>query len=455
MSLLVSFEEKASVCINTPDFDLSAQESSCSTQPIKKISELITNPNSIYHGANPEYIIITKDLNPITETAYNNLAINILNYQYPRNISIESQLSEVELNNLETDEISFISEKLENIGFKAIVIPDVLYDLFFICYRLTKIVEAAPDCETLKNFHSLLEIKTVRKNLQETNNSNPTEYDLHKSYEEISKESSHRNLDFLFQEFIREKLLSFGITGKTPLKWSEAEKILKTTIDEIRAIGKSKSLTQSCLSKKCFNQPPSSHHNFPQFISLAVGDFQCKKAKVFKIFQRVLQTEFLSSPSHRLFFRGGDILKDTTLKPAGSLYSRSFGLSLFSMCEKDEGAIPLHYMVQNESISYLLSVDMSKKSNFDHKKFLWVTPTQRTFRFIDRGEYHPRTKIQDHEDATKIAGFCNYGDIKKANFLIQISPQQNIEKSVCDFIKSSSSIIIDENDDEFYFQISF
>ena len=86
---------------------------------------------------------------------------------------------------------------------------------------------------------------------------------------------------------------------------------------------------------------------------------------------------------------------------------------------------------------------------------MWVTPTQRTFRFIDRGEYHPRTKIQDHEDATKIAGFCNYGDIKKANFLIQISPQQNIEKSVCDFIKSSSSIIIDENDDEFYFQISF
>ncbi len=109
-------------------------------QPIPRKFTAIQIPSTVtitYQGSNAEYIVFKKNGFQLTEQEYLDLAVPILNLQFPRNRETEETLSPEILDQLDQNEVDYIDRALETQGLKAIKIPKTLYDIFYIAFRFS------------------------------------------------------------------------------------------------------------------------------------------------------------------------------------------------------------------------------------------------------------------------------------------------------------------------------
>ena len=95
----------------------------------------------IYRGSDAEYIISKSDRSSLDEKRYVEVALPILELQFPGNLATNKKLSADIITELNRNETEYIEKLLNNEGLTSQPIPKTLYDLFYIAFRIEQLAE--------------------------------------------------------------------------------------------------------------------------------------------------------------------------------------------------------------------------------------------------------------------------------------------------------------------------
>ena len=112
---------------------------------------------------NYTYILVNSNGTIISEEDYKNIYNNIiLKYHYPICLNATLELTEAEKNSIKIDEFAFIKTKITIPDIEIFQIPRILYDMLFILYRHTKLLDSENDLKSFKFDRVFLNINYIK-----------------------------------------------------------------------------------------------------------------------------------------------------------------------------------------------------------------------------------------------------------------------------------------------------
>ena len=111
---------------------------------------------------NYTYILVNSNGTIIGEENYKNIYNNIiLKYHYPICLNATLELTEAEKNSIKTDEFAFIKTKITIPDIEIFQIPRILYDMFLLLSRYTKLLDSENDLKSFKFDRVFLNINYI------------------------------------------------------------------------------------------------------------------------------------------------------------------------------------------------------------------------------------------------------------------------------------------------------
>jgi hypothetical protein len=397
--------------------------------PIPRKFEAIQIPSEVtctYQGSNAEYIVFKQDGSTLTKQEYLDLAVPILELQFPRNKGTEAKLTPEQLNLLDQDEVAYIDRELDAKGLQAIKIPKTLYDIFYIAFRFETSATALKKGDVCKTTTALERFIWPSASIWRYDaNLLVQESNIHEIFIKINEEQVVSKVDAALNNYI----LSAHPwhPSANPLKWETVTTLVDNLFKRILESMKQNEAILNCMyngrcpSTECqVNQELLTRHR-NHYVFRMVRNFADNQPQLVTVFKKALWLEFSSFSFVYTVYRGGGLATEPE-KTAPSLHSASYGHSLCSSCELDmggAGAIPIEY-TRDYGHGYVLAIDKAdyRKKGVTGHLFV-IPPAQRTARFRLEGEFtHVRTRVhQPGPEETDVHGMQNIA-VKKVPYIV-------------------------------------
>lgn len=381
-----------------------------------------------YRGANPDYIVYKELGESLSFEEYQENVLPIINLSFPE---VNPGLKHRHQEKLDKNEALYIEKRLQKKGYKVLIIPKVLYDLFYVYFRYKELVEhhgpylkGLDPCDHSKENHKKL--RAIAKHVS------PTEYWLKTGGDTITMDI-YQGIKFIKPDQFSEYLKNEKISMQAPILQVAFDKIFQDYQDRENDIFYLKSefvLNKKILAyfqrmriKQPFNvidlkriaedisnklykvRDLFSDTYFGAEIDLLDKTFLYPSNKINfeKIILKTLLHEFALDPAYYTLYRTKESRSNSF---SGSL---SFGQSVFSGIEYDsKSGSPLTIKLQHPE-RHLYYFDV-KKSDFHNphsicSNLFLIPPARRINRTIATGEvWHARTKIPFNQT---ISGFSS------------------------------------------------
>ena len=165
----------------------------------------------IYPGSDAEYIISKSDRSSLDQKTYVEVALPILELQFPRNQATDDKLSADRITKLNLNEPECIEKSLNEKSLTSQPIPKTLYDLFYVAFRIDQLAEVVK--KGGKEGCQLDEIDKCEIPMIVLEQDDTLE-SIHDVFLENEKEPNFSKLRFEFNKYILDCLKQEGLEGK-------------------------------------------------------------------------------------------------------------------------------------------------------------------------------------------------------------------------------------------------